>query len=130
MTSIRLAAVLFWGVAAGFGLSAIPVARYLVVHGELPTVPLLGFRAFGGGFFERLGTEPFVWLLVAFFALCVGEALAGWLLWSGARSGGVLGLALLPVGAVFWLGFALPIPPIVAAVRTVLVIVGWNSLRA
>ena len=58
MTSIRIAAVLFWSIAAGFGLSVIPVARYLARHGELPTVPLLGFRAFGGGFFERLGRSP------------------------------------------------------------------------
>jgi hypothetical protein len=129
MASIRVAAILFWGVAAGFGLSVIPVARYLVIHGELPIVPMLGFRAFGGGFFERFDTVPFVWLLAAFFAVCAGEAVAGWLLWSGARSGGILGLALLPLGAIFWWGFALPIPPIVALVRTVLVIVGWGSLR-
>jgi hypothetical protein len=124
-----VAAILFWVVAVGFGLSVIPVSRYLIVHDELPTVPVLGFRAFGGGFFERFATMPFVWLFSAFFALNAAEAVAGWLLWNGARSGAVLGLALLPVGAIFWWGFALPIPPIIAFARTVLIIVGWASLR-
>jgi hypothetical protein len=118
MTSIRVAAILFWGVAAGFGLSVILVSRSLIVHGELPTVPVLQLRAFGGGFFERFGTGPFVWLLAAFLALSASEAVAGWLLWDAARSGAILGIALLPVGAIFWWGFALPVPPIVALVRT------------
>jgi hypothetical protein len=129
ITSVRVAAVLFWVNAAGFGLSVLPVARHLLAHKELPTVPIFGFRAFGGGFFERFGIAPFVWLLVAFFALCVGEAVAGWLLWNAHRSGGILGLALLPLGAVFWLGFALPLPPINALIRTARVVLGWSSLR-
>jgi hypothetical protein len=34
---------------------------------------------------------------------------AAWLVWKGSRVGGVLAMVLLPVEAVFWIGFALPI---------------------
>jgi hypothetical protein len=57
------------------------------------------------------------------------EAIAGFLLWRGSMSGAVLALVLLPVGGVFWWGFALPIPPIVALVRTVLILLSWQALR-
>ncbi|HEU5099641.1 MAG TPA: hypothetical protein VFU22_11510 [Roseiflexaceae bacterium] len=41
----------------------------------------------------------------------------------------MLALALLPAGAIIWWGFALPIPPIVALVRTSLILLSWPSLR-
>ncbi len=44
-------------------------------------------------------------------------------------SGAWMALALVPIGAVFWWGFALPIPPLVAVVRTILLVVYWRSLR-
>ncbi len=56
-----------------FGLSVIPVARYLIVHDELPTVPVSGFRAFG--------TVPFGWLLAASSSLSVAKVVTGCLLW-------------------------------------------------
>jgi len=67
-------------------------------------------------------------LLLAFVAVCAAEAAAGWLLWQGQMSGGVLALVLVPVGAVFWWGFALPLPPVAAVAWTALVLVGWDSL--
>lgn len=36
---------------------------------------------------------------------------------------------VLPFGAAYWWGFALPIPPIFALVRTALIIAGWQALR-
>jgi hypothetical protein len=44
-------------------------------------------------------------------------------------AGAVLALVLLPLGGVFWWGFALPIPPIVAFVWTVLILLNWQVLR-
>jgi len=41
----------------------------------------------------------------------------------------VLGLTLLRVGAMFWWGFALPIPTILAVVRTALILLYWSRLR-
>jgi hypothetical protein len=58
----------------------------------------------------------------------VAEAVAGWLVWGGHKSGAILALVLLPIGAVFWWGFALPIPPILALVRTALIVVAWRAL--
>lgn len=118
-----------WLHAAGFGLPVIPVARSLTLNGELPTVPIFGFRAYGGGRFERFEIATFVWLLMTFLLVCVVEVVAGLLLWGGRPVGAVLAVALLPVEAVFWVGFALPIPPVLALVRTVLVVLGWGALR-
>jgi hypothetical protein len=54
--------------------------------------------------------------------------MAGWLVWNGRLSGGILALALLPAGAVFWWGFALPYPPILAVVRALLLLASWRQL--
>jgi len=61
--------------------------------------------------------------------VCVLEGVAGWLLWGGHRSGAVLALALLPFGAVFWWGFALPFGPVLAVARTILILISWRSLE-
>ena len=39
-----------------------------------------------------------------------------------------MNLAMLPVEAVFWRGFALPIPVAVGAARAALVIAAWRRL--
>jgi hypothetical protein len=54
---------------------------------------------------------------------------AGWLLWTGKRSGALLEFGLLPVEAAFWYGFALPIPPLLAIAPVVLTIVAWPDLK-
>jgi hypothetical protein len=38
-------------------------------------------------------------------------------------------LVLLVPSAVFWWGFDLPYPPIIAAVRTLLILLSWGSLK-
>ena len=68
-------------------------------------------------------------MLAGFLLVCVLEGVAGWSLWGGHRFGAILGLALLPAGAIFWWGFALPIPPILAVVRTILILLSWRTLR-
>jgi hypothetical protein len=62
---------------------------------------------------------------------CAGrlEGVAGRLLWGDQKAGAILALALLRVGAVFWWGFALPIPPTLAVVRTLLILLIWRSLK-
>jgi hypothetical protein len=108
---IQIAAFLCWFTAVGLGVF-IPNAMWSVAAGR--GVPIVfGFPAYGGGTFER----------------CLLEVVAGVLLWNGQRSGGVLALALLLPGAVFWVGFDLPFPPIIALVRTVLILIGWSSLE-
>jgi hypothetical protein len=90
---------------------------------------ILGFPAYGRGPFERVGIPTTVPLLAGFLLVCILEVIAGWLLWNGYTPGAILAIALLPVGAIFWWGFALPIPPIFALVRTILIVLSWRSLR-
>jgi hypothetical protein len=82
----------------------------------------MGFPAYGEGPFERVGIRTTVPLLSAFVGVCAAECVAGGLLWRSRRSGAVLNLALLPVESVFWIGFALPFPPVGAVVRVVSVL--------
>jgi hypothetical protein len=89
---------------------------------------LFGFPAYGGGPFELQGLPTTVPLLTGFLLICALEGLAGWWLWSGQRRGAVLALVLVPFGAVFWWGFALPLPALFAAVRTVLILLDWPRL--
>lgn len=89
----------------------------------------MGFPAYGKGPFERIGIQSTVPLLSAFVLVCLLECVAGWLLWSGAKAGAILSLILLPFGAIFWWGFALPIPPMLAVVWTVLIMLNWQQLR-
>jgi hypothetical protein len=126
MSGLRTAAVLMWFIAAGFGLPCVWAIRNLQTERDLPMI--LGFKAYGGGPFERHGISTTIGLLVAFMVLCVLEALAGWLLWRGATSGAVLALVVLPFGAAFWWGFALPIPPLFAVARTALIVLNWDRL--
>lgn len=88
----------------------------------------MGFPAYGKGPFERIGIQTTVPLLSAFLLVCLLACVAGWLLWSGAKAGAILSLVLLPLGAIFWWGFALPIPPILAVVWTVLIMLNWQKL--
>lgn len=124
---IQVAATLCWITAIGFGLPNLPAIRNLLTGREVPM--LFGFPAYGGGSFERIGVETSVPLLGAFLLVCVLEGVAGWLLWGGHKSGGILALALLPVGAVFWVGFSLPFPPLFALARTALIVSNWSSLQ-
>jgi hypothetical protein len=124
---VRAAAVLFIFNGVGFGAPTLPVARFLKANGRLPSFFGL-FPMYGGPWFDELETDEFVRRLEAFGLVCAGEVAAGSLLWKGRRSGGVLGLALLPAAAVFWRGFALPLPVAGGAARTVLLLRGWKHL--
>jgi hypothetical protein len=76
-----------------------------------------------------VGLHPSVPLIGGFLLVCIAEGVAGWLLWSAHKSGAVLALALLPFGAAFWWGLSLPLGPLLALVRTLLILAVWNRLR-
>jgi hypothetical protein len=126
--ALQAAAVLMWLVAAGFGIPAPFVASHFLRERTLPSFMNL-FPMYGGGLFERFSPEVFAVLLGLFTALCALEAYAGWLVWSGERLGALITLALLPVEVVFWAGFAVPFPPLIAIARLVLLGVGWSALK-
>jgi hypothetical protein len=124
---LRVAAILHWCIAVGFGVFCVPAIRNLLSGRDIPIV--MGFPAYGRGPFERIGIPTTVPLLAAFLLICILEAVAGFLLWRGSMVGAVLALVLLPLGGVFWWGFALPIPPLFALVWTVLLLLSWQALR-
>lgn len=124
---LRVAAFLHWFIAVGFGVFCIPAIRNLLSGRDIPIV--MGFPAYGRGPFERVGLPTTVPLLVAFLLVCLLEAVAGFLLWRGSIAGAVLALVLLPLGGVFWWGFALPIPPIFALLWTILILLNWQTLQ-
>ena len=127
MTTIRVAAILLWFTALGFGIFCLPAISNLLTGRDIPIV--MGFPAYGRGPFERVGIPTTVPLLAGFLIVCILEAIAGWMLWDGYRAGAILALALLPFGAIFWWGFALPIPWIFALARTILIVLSWQSLK-
>lgn len=125
--SLRAASVLLWLDALGFGLPCI-LGIWSVSTGR--GVPLVfGFPSYGGGPFESHGIPTRIPLLAGFLLICTLEGLAGWWLWRSQRRGAVLALVLVPVGAVYWWGFALPFPPLFALARTVLILLNWRRLR-
>ena len=126
MGALRASAILLFFNGLGFGVPCIMAIRNLAAGREIPII--MGFPAYGRGPFERIGISTTIPLLAAFLLVCSLEVVAGWLLWSGDNAGAILALVLLPFGAVFWWGFALPIPPIFAAVRTVLIVLNWEHL--
>jgi hypothetical protein len=124
---LRLSAILLWVNGIGFGIFCIPAIRNLLIGRDVPTV--MGFPAYGKGPFERVGVPTTVPLLAGFLLVCTLEVVAGVLLWGGSRVGAILALALLPAGAIFWWGFALPFGPILAFISTILLVLGWQGLR-
>ena len=123
----RIAAVLTWIYAAAFGVPAVPVSVYLLQHGELPMFMDL-FPMYGGPW-DVVEDGTFVALLMGFLVVILAAAWAAWLAWKRLRAGVVLGLALLPVEAVFWFGFALPFPWLFGAARALLYARALRSLR-
>lgn len=116
----RAAALCSLVLGVGFGLPGAYGAWYYARHGEVWR--FLGFPTYGEGPFERRGFPISVGLLLGFVAVCVAEIVVGVVLWRGAPSGPWLALALLPVELVFWVGFALPLGPLLGLPRTVLVV--------
>jgi hypothetical protein len=112
--------VLAWVAGFGFGLPGAYGAAYLTRHAEVWT--FLGFPTYGGGPFESWGL-PTLPMQMAFVLVCAAELIAGNLLWLRRPAGRTLSLALFPVEAFFWFGFALPFGFILGAARVALTVV-------
>ena len=116
----KAAAIVTWAYAACFGLPAIPVAVYLLQTGRLPRL-FDAFPVYGGPWYDSGQPERFAAQLGAFLVMMLVVSWGGWLLWRGSRAGVVVAVATIPVEALFWYGFALPIPPLLTLVRVVVV---------
>ena len=127
MRKAQAAAVTTWAYAAGFGVPVIPVAVYLLTRGRLPT--FLGlFPMYGGPWSSRLKPGSFVALLGTFLVLTGVAAWSARWVWRGRKAGAVVNLAVLPLEAIFWVGFALPLPWFAGLARVALLAAGWRSL--
>jgi hypothetical protein len=123
----RAAAIVCWVYAACWGLPAIPVGVFIMREHRLPWLWGL-FPMYGGPWRRPLSEAGFLATLAGFFVLCTVMSVGAWRLWTGRRSGAVVVLATLPVEAIFWWGYALPIPPLFGLVRLVLVVAAWPGL--
>ena len=127
MNHSRSAAVVTWAYVAMFGIPAVPVAFFLVDNGHLPSLWGL-FEMYGGPWSSSHTDERVTLLLMVFLGLTLAAAASGWLVWATRRTGAVLNLVLLPVEAIFWIGFALPVPWLFGIARVVLISLAWPSL--
>ncbi len=129
MKTARAAAIITWGYAAAFGLPTIPVALYLAQRGLLPTFLDL-FPMYGGPWSESVNDPTLITLLVGYLLV---TALAAWSavqVHQGSRRGAVVNLALVPIEAIFWIGFALPLPWLIGAARLFLLALSWSDLSS
>ena len=127
-STARAAAVVTWAYAAGFGVPTVPVSVYLLKRGSLPSFFGL-FDMYGGPWSSRFDDRTFAVLLISYLPVTAAAAWAGWQLWRGSRRGAVISLALLPIEAAYWLGFALPIPWLLGTTRAALVTSAWKHLE-
>jgi hypothetical protein len=105
-----------------FGVGDLLPIRSLAHGGGVPSV--LGFPAYGGGAFESSGIPTTLPLVAVFLVICLGQILAGVVVWRRMRAGAVLALLVLLAGSVCWLGFAFPVGPALGVVWTLLVALG------
>src|SRR5215207_4764920 len=98
-----------------------------ISSGTLPAF-LDMFTMYGGPFSVRVSSWTQVAALLAFLVITLVAAWAAWLVWNGSKVGAIVGLALLPLEAVFWIGFALPLPWLIGLARLALVALAWKSL--
>ena len=117
---LRGAAAISWLLGLGFGIPALIGMVRLARTDEVWM--LWGYPAYGDGPFERLGLHTSVPLLAGFALVCIAELVTGSLLWTGASGAVAATWVLLPFELAFWIGFALPVGPVLAIVRTVLVL--------
>ncbi|MEU0884460.1 hypothetical protein ABZ345_38210 [Lentzea sp. NPDC005914] len=125
MNPAKLAAALSWLAGLGFGLPAVYGAVHLARTGEV--WQFMGFPTYGGGPFEKIGIPATVPLIAGFAVVCGAEVAAGTLLWRG--HGKKPALALLPFEIVYWVGFALPVGPVLGVARTIAILVPSRDAR-
>ena len=128
MNRSRAAALVTWVYVAMFGVPAVPVAIFLAEKRRLPSLWGL-FDMYAGPWSSRFADDRVVALLLVYFGLDLAAVLSGWLLWQMRKAGAVLNLGLLPVEAVFWGGFALPLPWLFGIARVALVALAWPELH-
>ncbi len=117
---VTAAAICSLVLGLGFGLPAIVGARHFAQTGEVWM--FMGFPAYGGGPFERIGLLTSVPLLIGFALVCLAEVAVGVMLLLDVPHAATVSYLLLPFEFVFWIGFALPFGPPLGIARTILLL--------
>jgi hypothetical protein len=104
----------------GFGLPGVFAIWHFARTREVWT--FMGFPTYGNGPFERIGVRTSTALLVGFLLVCIAEVAVGVMLWAGASYAPTMSFGLLPFELAFWIGFALPLGPLLGIARAVLLL--------
>ncbi len=115
---LKVAALCSAMLGLGFGIPCAIGLLHFARHHEIWT--FLGFPTYGGGPFEKVGLPTRVPLLLGYLVVCAAEVAVAVALWVDAPHAAAYSLALLPVEAVFWIGFALPFGPPFGIARVLL----------
>ena len=110
------------------GVPAVPVSIWVAHHDTLPTLENL-FPMYGGPWWFLFQHGTFTIVLFEFLTLTLVAALTAVPLWKGSKHAAAANVALLPVAAVFWYGFGLPIPWFISLARATLVAFAWRSRK-
>jgi hypothetical protein len=125
--AIRVVAILYCWFGFALLLSSLLIVFYVLRNGVLPV--LFGIDMLAGPFSVRFGIEGVPLAIAMWSVVNLLEVVAGYWLWKGRKQGGKLALMLLPAGAMFWIGYALPVMIVVGPLRVFLLAIGWKTLR-
>lgn len=125
--AITWAAALFFVSAARWLSFDLRTILYITAHGELPR--FFGIRSLSGPISEMYGVDAALAAQVPYGALHLLGVVAGYLLWRSKRLGGVLGIAVIALSSLFWIGFAVPYGPLIGIPIVYLIVAGWKTLR-
>ena len=124
---IKIASIWLWISGLGFGIPGL-YGIWSMLKGK-GIADVMGFPTYGDGPFEKIGVHTTIPLLIGFLFVCALECIAGWGLWSGDKGAAILSFAIIPVEMVFYIGFALPFGPPFMLIRSVLLLIGWASIK-
>jgi hypothetical protein len=125
--AITLAAVLYGWFGFAFIVSSVLIGVYALQNGRLPV--LFGIDMLAGPISHRYGVNATIATTIPWGIVNVLEMLVGRWLWQSRKRGGKLALVLLPLGAIFWIGYALPIMALIGPLRVLLIAKVWRVLR-
>jgi hypothetical protein len=128
MIYARIASVLTCIYAACFGVPAVPVSIWVAHNDTLPTFENF-FPMYGGPWWSLFQSGTFTVVLFEFLTLTLVAASTAVPLWKGSKHAAAVNAAMLPVEAVFWYGFGLPIPWFIGLARATLIALAWRALK-
>jgi hypothetical protein len=123
--AIAAASFLYYLSGVGGGLANLAVLAYWLRKHRLPVV--LGIELNSGGPFSP--PDRYTVFACLFIASLGADVIAARLLQKHRRRGGVVGLALAPVGFAFGVGFELPFWLALSPLTALLIAAGWRDLR-